>query len=132
MVRGALLRGSLYRRRRRSPVLLHRSRGRRLVPLLSHTTQRGVLAVPSPLVRALVSVLSRARSSLTLSVVGVAAGCATGCSGIVCLAMFCSSVAGSVGLELNIVPGSTSEAVLQKINSNITTLKIDFTKKILC
>ena len=41
MVRSTLLRGSLYRSRRWSPVLLHRSRGWSLVLLFHHTARRG-------------------------------------------------------------------------------------------
>jgi hypothetical protein len=43
--------------------------------------------------------------------------------------MVCSLAAGGVGPEPKIVLGSTSEAVLQKINSNITTLEPNFVKK---
>jgi hypothetical protein len=41
MVRSTLLRGSLYRSRRWSPILLHRSRGWSLVLLFPHTARRG-------------------------------------------------------------------------------------------
>jgi len=129
LVRSALLRRSLHRSWRWSPVLFHRIRGWSLVFPFPHTTQGGVIAVPSPLVGALVSVLSRPGSSSTLSVVGTAAGCATRCSRAVCPVIFYSPATGSVGPEPKVVPGSMSEAVLQKTNSNITTLKLNFTKK---
>ena len=75
--------------------------------------------VSSPLVGVLALAMSWVGFSSATSVTATTAGCSTGRSGAIGSTRFWSAAAGSVVLEPATLPGSTSEAVLQKrVNLN--------------
>ena len=118
MVRSTLLRGSFY------GWLLHPSRGWSPVLLFRHTARWGSPHSSIVPYRGARVGPYRARSSMTLSIVGAAAGCAMGYSRVVCPMVVCSPVTSSVGPKPKIALGSTSEAALHSLIQRITTLEL--------
>ena len=120
--RGALQRGSLRRGWSWGPLFFSRRGDGTLSSSSTTLLGGGVPAVSSPLVGVLALALSWAGSSSATSATATTAGRSTSCSRTVCSAALSSETAGSVVLKPATLPGSTSEAALQRrVNANYHT-----------